>query len=147
MFIGTYYYNMDDKGRVALPAKYREALSKGEVYLNQTIDKSIGVYTEEGWEAFTKKMTETMSDTTTNRKSRKIARFFLSGANSLELDKQGRVLVPVSLREFASLDKEVVIVGMNDHLEIWDARKFEEVDEDFDVDDIEAFLTENDIRF
>ena len=147
MFIGTYYYNMDDKGRVALPAKYREILSQDEVFLNKTFDGSIGVYTKEGWKKFEENLYSHMTDTTTNRKSRKIARFFLSGANSLELDKQGRILVPANLREFASLDKEIVIIGMNDHLEIWDATKFEEVDEDFDVDDIENFLAENGIKF
>jgi len=121
MFIGEYQHNLDDKGRLAVPAKFRELLTHGLV-ATRGLDNCLFVYTLESWKELAKKLAN-MSFT--QKDKRAFNRSMFSGASDLGLDSQGRVLLPENLRNFANLKKEVVIIGVYDRLEIWDKEKWE----------------------
>ena len=108
MFMGEYNHTIDGKGRVIVPAKFRDALGDGFV-VTKGLDGCLFVYPPDAWQAFEEKL---QSLPLTNKNSRQFARFFLAGAASCEVDKQGRILLPQVLREFAGLEKEVVMVGV-----------------------------------
>ena len=108
MFMGEYNHTIDGKGRVIVPAKFRDALGDGFV-VTKGLDGCLFVYPPDAWQAFEEKL---QSLPLTNKNSRQFARFFLAGAASCEVDKQGRILLPQVLREFAGLEKEVVMVGL-----------------------------------
>jgi len=116
MFLGEHEHTVDDKSRVTLPAKFRHVLAGG-VVLARGIEPSIEVYPRESWDAKMGRIAELDS---LNRESRDIKRFVFAGAALAELDRQGRILVPPRLAEHARLGKEVVVVGVHDHIEIWD---------------------------
>lgn len=116
MFIGEYQHNLDDKGRMALPVKFRADLSKGAV-VTRGLDRCLFVYTIEAWQVLAQKL---MSLPLSQSKSRAFARLMLAGAMDVELDKQGRIVLPEYLREYAGLSKAVVVAGVYDRLEIWD---------------------------
>ena len=116
MFLGEHEHTVDDKSRVTLPAKFRHDLAGG-VVLARGIEPSIEVYPRESWDAKMGRIAELDS---LNRESRDIKRFVFAGAALAELDRQGRILVPPRLAEHARLGKEVVVVGVHDHIEIWD---------------------------
>ena len=121
MFIGEYQHTLDDKGRVAVPAKFRSELKNGLV-VTQGLDKCLVAYTAEEWGKVALKlaaMPVVKSD------SRAFARFMLAKAMDMELDGQGRVMLPDYLRRYANLKKEVVITGLYTRLEIWDKGSWE----------------------
>ena len=95
------------------------------------------MYANEDWNAFEQKLTALPL---INKEARKFARFFLAGAAQVEADKQGRILLPASLREFAGLDKDVVLVGVGSRIEIWSREKWEDINSDTDMDDIAAAM-------
>lgn len=118
MLIGTYQHNIDAKGRVIIPAKLREEL--GEIfYATKGIDGCIAVRSQSDWEALGKKLAELPAAQTIE-----LRRFLFSGAAALEPDRQGRVLIPQPLREYAGLSKDVVIIGTGSNVEIWDSEKW-----------------------
>ena len=115
MFMGEYHHTIDDKGRLIVPSKLRDELGESFI-ITRGIDENIYVYTTKDWEVLVSKLKElpfTMKD------ARTFNRFMLSGATVCVFDKQGRVNIPSSLAEYASLKKECVIIGVNDRLEIW----------------------------
>lgn len=115
MFMGEYQHNMDSKGRVIIPAKFREAL--GEKFVaTRGLDNCLFVYPMHEWSNLEKKLT---SLPLTSKNARTFVRFFFSGATESELDKQGRVSIPANLRDYAKLEKEVVIIGLANRIEIW----------------------------
>ena len=115
MFMGTHYHNIDSKGRVIIPAKIREQLGEHFI-ITRGFDQSISVYSMEQWDI----IMENLAQLPTNQKSaRRIKRMFLSFAEEVEPDKQGKVIIPPDLRTLAGLEKEVVIVGQENHIEIW----------------------------
>ena len=116
MFYGEYEHTIDDKNRVTLPARFRDALDGG-VVLARGIEKNIDVYPRAGWDANVARIAELDS---LNREAREMKRFVFAGATVAELDKQGRVLLPPQLATHASVDKVVVLAGVHDHIEIWD---------------------------
>ena len=122
MFMGEYNHTIDGKGRVIVPAKFRDALGDGFV-VTKGLDGCLFVYPPDAWQAFEEKL---QSLPLTNKNSRQFARFFLAGAASCEVDKQGRILLPQVLREFAGLEKEVVFIGMGKRAEIWDKARWDE---------------------
>lgn len=115
MFIGEYHHTIDDKGRIIIPAKFREELGN-EFVITRGIENCLFVYSLDTWNKIVDKLN---SLPFTKKDARTFNRFFMSGATNVELDKQGRVNVTVPLIEYASLDKECVVIGTGDRLEIW----------------------------
>jgi MraZ protein len=116
MFYGAHEHTIDDKNRVTLPAKFREAFGR-DVVLARGIDRNIDVYPRATWEASMARIVELDSLT---REAREMKRYVFATAAVVELDKQGRVLVPADLAGHAALGKDVVVAGVHDHVEIWD---------------------------
>jgi len=121
MFIGEYRHSIDDKGRLALPAKFRGKLSDG-VVITKGLENSLVVYTKEEWEKIAPKLSD-MPYTQAN--ARAFSRMVLAGAGDCDLDKQGRVNIPSHLRDFAHLKTNAVIVGVYSRIEIWDVKEWE----------------------
>lgn len=136
MFMSEYNHTIDAKGRLIIPSKFREVLGE-EFVVSKGMDGCLFVYANEDWNAFEQKLT---SLPLINKEARQFARFFLAGAAQVELDKQGRILLPANLREFAGLDKEVVLVGVGSRIEIWSRDKWEAVNADENMDDITAAM-------
>lgn len=120
MLIGEYQYTLDAKGRVMVPVKLRDDLG-GEFILAKGLDGCLFVYPMEGW----KKLEERIRDTSMVE-SRAIARFLFASACQAETDKQGRFLIPQNLRDYAGLDKDVVIIGASVRAEIWSRERWEQ---------------------
>ncbi len=116
MFIGEYNHNLDDKGRLAIPAKFRAILKKGAV-VTKGLDGCLFLYSKE---QFAKIAANLAALPISQSKARAFARHMLAGAMDLEFDNQGRITLPEYLRLFSLLKKSVIIAGLYDHLEIWD---------------------------
>lgn len=121
MFMGEYSHSVDPKGRLIMPAKFREALGS-EFVMTKGLDECLFVYPKNEWESIEDKFREVPL---TTKDARKFSRFFFAGAASCEIDKQGRVLLPSVLRDFAGIDKDVVLVGVLNRIEIWDKAHWE----------------------
>lgn len=117
MFFGEHEHTIDDKSRVTLPARFRARLSTG-VVLAKGLDRNVDVYPHEIWQTHVQARLAELDPL--SREGRELRRFFFAGAAEGAPDKQGRVLVPPTLVRHAGLDKEVVIAGVDDHVEIWD---------------------------
>ena len=122
MFIGEFHHNIDDKGRIAIPSKYRDILGNNFV-ITRGIEHCIYVYPND---TFNHIVTKLESLPFTKKDARDFTRFLMSGATAIELDKQGRVNVPSPLITYANLSKNCVIIGTGDRLEIWDEEDFNE---------------------
>ncbi len=116
MFIGEYKHNLDDKGRLAIPTKFRADLSKGAV-VTRGLDTSLFLFPKEEWDKLAEKLASLPLG---QSNSRAFARLMLAGAMDVEVDKQGRVMLPEYLRTYAGLHKSVVIAGLYNRLELWD---------------------------
>ena len=138
MFMGEYNHTIDAKGRLIIPSKFREALGS-EFVLTKGLDGCLFVFPMKEWEAFEEKL---RSLPLIDKNARKFSRFFLAGASTCELDKQGRILVPGTLREFAQMDKEVVLTGMLDRIEVWSKEQWLENNAYDDIDDIAQSMQE-----
>ncbi|MDD4371547.1 MAG: division/cell wall cluster transcriptional repressor MraZ [Anaerostipes sp.] len=138
MFMGEYNHTIDSKGRLIIPSKFREALGS-EFVITKGLDGCLFVFPEKEWLAFEEKL---RSLPLIDKNARRFSRFFLAGASTCELDKQGRILVPGTLREFAQMDKEVVLTGMLDRIEVWSKEKWNENSSYDDMDDIAASMQE-----
>lgn len=115
MFMGEYQHTLDDKGRITVPVKFREGLG-GSFVVTRGIDACLFVYPMSEWETLESKLKAlplTRSD------ARSFVRFFFSGATECEIDKQGRVLIPAALRDYAKLDRDCVVLGVSNRVEIW----------------------------
>lgn len=121
MFIGEYHHNIDDKGRLAVPVKFREDLVKGAV-VTRGLDGSLFLLPLAEWGNLSDKLGSLPLG---QSNSRAFARLMLAGAMDVKLDKQGRFVVPDYLREYAKIQKKVVIVGVNTRLELWDSEAWE----------------------
>ena len=138
MFMGEYNHTIDAKGRLIIPSKFREALGS-EFVLTKGLDGCLFVFPMKEWEAFEEKL---RSLPLIDKNARKFSRFFLAGASTCELDKQGRILVPGTLREFAQMDKEIVLTGMLDRIEVWSKEQWLENNAYDDMDDIAQSMQE-----
>ncbi len=131
MFVGEYRHNVDSKGRLAIPFRMRSELERGAV-VTRGVDSCLTVYTREEWDKLAAKIAELpMSDP----KARRFSRFFLAGAAEVEFDKQGRVLLPAYLREYAGIAGEVVVAGVYNRIELWSATRWNEQSADGDPAD------------
>ncbi len=139
MFMGEYSHNIDAKGRLIIPAKFREQLG-GEFVVTKGLDGCLFVYPNQEWNTIEERFRK--QPMTMRKEARKFVRFFFAGAASLELDKQGRILLPQVLREFAGLKKDVVLVGVMDRVEIWDKTRWEEGTGYDDMDEIAEHMSE-----
>lgn len=122
MFIGEYTHNLDEKGRLAVPKKFRGALENGAV-VTRGLDNCLFLYTKEEWAKLAEKLA---SLPFYQANTRAFARLMLAGAMDVELDAQGRVILPEYLREFASLKKSIIVAGLYNRLELWDEKKWKE---------------------
>jgi len=116
MFIGEYNHNLDDKGRLAIPAKFRTILKKGAV-VTKGLDNCLFLYSKEQFEKIAQKFAALPIS---QAKARAFSRHMLAGAMDVDFDNQGRITLPEYLRKFSSLKKGIIIAGLYNHLEIWD---------------------------
>ena len=130
MFMGEYNHTIDAKGRLIVPAKFREILGDNFI-VTKGLDGCLFVYPNDEWTRFEEKL---KSLPLTNKNARQFTRFFLAGAAACEVDKQGRILLPKVLREFASLEKDVVLVGVASRIEIWSRERWDESMNTYDGD-------------
>lgn len=120
MFWGEYSHCIDKKGRLIIPARYRPYLCEG-AFLTRGIDKNLVIYPQESW----KQLTEQISELSlTDARGRALRRLFFSGAIDISLDRQGRLLMPPYLREYAFLETDALIIGMETYIEIWEPSRW-----------------------
>ena len=117
MLLGEYEHTIDDKNRLTLPAKFRQAFEDG-VVVTRGLDGCLWAWTPDGWAGY--RDSTLASFHSLSKEGRRMQRFFFAGAAETELDKQGRVGIPAALLEHAKLGRDVVVAGVHDHLEIWD---------------------------
>jgi len=134
MISGNYSHTLDSKNRITLPAKLRDQIGE-DLVLTRGVDKCISLYPRAKWDAFTEKL-----DALPATELRRVKRFLFSSAFETTLDSQGRMLVPPDLCEYASLAKNVRVVGVGDHLEIWDESNWIAETEEEDVESVTATL-------
>ena len=139
MFIGEYEHSVDAKGRVIMPVKLREDI--GEKFIvTKGLDGCLFAYSLSEWTNFEEKL-KTLP--LTNKNARDFVRFFLSGAVECEIDKQGRFLIPNNLRTYATLEKEIIIIGVGTRIEIWNREEWKKYSsyENISADDIAENMT------
>lgn len=139
MFMGLYEPKLDEKGRVILPAKFREQLSDGLV-VTRGQDRCLYVFPRSEFENIYQRLSQAPI---TSKQARDFGRVFLAGASDESLDKQGRVTIPQTLRKYAQLERDVVVTGVGARIEIWDAQHWDEylsVSEDIFADTVEEII-------
>lgn len=139
MLIGEYEHSLDVKGRLIMPAKLREDIGENFI-ITKGLDGCLFGFSKNEWTNFEEKL---KSLPLTNKNARDFVRFFLSGAVECEIDKQGRFLVASNLREYASMEKEVVIIGVGTRIEFWDKDKWKKYNnsENISADEIAENMT------
>ncbi len=121
MLLGEYKHNLDTKGRVAVPSKFREKFMSGAI-ITRGLDRCLFMFTKSEWDTLVQKI---VSLPLAQADSRAFSRLMLAGATDVELDTQGRILIPDSLRNYAGLKKEVVVTGMYSRVELWNAEAWD----------------------
>lgn len=121
LFLGEYDHALDDRGRVTLPRRIRQELDEREVVLSRGFDRCIFGFDRASWE---KEAGKQLEAPVTEGKAREVRRYMFSGAAKAEIDKLGRILLPAQLKEYASITREVVIIGAGDHFELWDKKRW-----------------------
>ena len=132
MFMGEYNHTVDAKGRLIVPSKFREQLGD-EFVVTKGLDGCLFVYENTEWKALEEKL---HALPLTNANARKFSRFFLAGATTCEVDKQGRILLPAVLRDFAKIEKDAVLVGVGSRIEIWSRDVWNQSNTYDDMDEI-----------
>jgi len=122
MFLGEYQHSLDSKGRIIVPSKFRDELGSSFI-ATKGLDNCLFLYPMDEWRTIEEKL---RSLPFTRADVRSFARFFFSGASELEIDKQGRILLPSNLRDYAMIEKEMVIIGVGSRVEIWAHEKWAE---------------------
>jgi MraZ protein len=121
VFLGEYKHSIDDKGRMALPARFRAGL-RGGLVITRGLDNCLFIYPKEEWEHLAQKLIQLPIS---QANTRVFARLMLAGAMDVSVDKQGRVMVPDYLRKYASISQKVVVAGLYNRLEVWDEKSWE----------------------
>lgn len=142
MFTGECEHSIDAKGRIIIPAKYREELGE-QFTVTPGLDGCLFVYPDSEWAAFVEKLKGLPG----TREGRRLQRYFLAGAAAVAMDKQGRVLIPQKLREAAGLTKDIVFVGVITKLEIWSQENWEANNIYGDMDEIAERMSEYGLKF
>ena len=122
VFIGEFSHNLDDKGRIAVPKKFRSDLSRGAV-VTRGLDSCLFLYTKKEWAKLAEKLA---SLPFAQANTRAFSRLMLAGAMDVEVDAQGRIILPEYLRQYAGITKEVTVAGLYNRLELWDSQKWNE---------------------
>lgn len=131
MFMGEYDHTIDGKGRLIVPAKFRDQLGD-EFVVTKGLDGCLFIYDNTEWAKLEEKITNLPLS---NQNARKFSRLLLAGATLCEVDKQGRILLPATLRKHAGLEKDVALVGVGSRIEIWNKAAWDEMNE-YDVDEM-----------
>lgn len=139
MLIGEYEHSLDAKGRLIMPSKLREDIGE-KFIITKGLDGCLFGFSKQEWTNFEEKL-KTLP--LTNKNARDFVRFFLSGATECEIDKQGRFLIVANLRQYASMEKEVVIIGVGTRIEIWNKQKWDSYnsEENISADEIAENMT------
>lgn len=139
MFIGEYQHSLDSKNRMIIPSKLREGL--GETFvITKGLDGCLYAYPMNEWKVLEEKLKQLPL---TSKDARAFVRFFFSGANEIDIDKQGRALIPQNLLVYANIDKDIVSIGVSNRIEIWSKKKWEEYnDSNIDFDGIAEKMSE-----
>ncbi len=136
--MGEYSHTIDVKGRLIVPSKFREQLGN-EFVVTKGLDGCLFVYSQEEWQRIETTFRE---KPLTSKDARKFLRFFFAGAANCEVDKQGRILLPANLREYAGIDKDVVSVGVLTRVEIWSKERWQDNSDYENMDDIAEHMAE-----
>lgn len=139
MFMGEYNHTIDAKSRLIIPSKFRESLGD-EFVVTKGLDGCLFVFDNAEWTAFEEKLKQLPS--MTNPDVRKFIRFFMAGASAVEVDKQGRILIPASLKEHAALEKEVVLIGVGSRVEIWSKERYDGTVTYDDMEEVALHMSE-----
>lgn len=137
MFMGEFQHNIDLKGRIIVPSKFREGLGDNFV-VTRGLDKCLFAYPMDEWKVLEEKLKKLPL---TKKDARAFTRFFFSGAVECEVDKQGRINIPQPLRNYAELDKECVVIGVSNRIEFWAEAKWDDYFQD--SEDSFAEISEN----
>ena len=129
MFIGEYQHTLDPKNRVIMPSKFREKLGDSFV-MTKGLDNCLFIYSSEEWSIVENKL---KSLPMTNKDARAFVRFFFAGACECELDKQGRIVMPNHLKDYANIDKDLVIIGVSTRIEIWSKEEWNKFNSDANI--------------
>ncbi len=138
MFMGEYSHSIDAKGRLIVPSKFREQLGN-EFVVTKGLDGCLFVYSNAEWQRIEENLRE---KPLTSKDARMFVRFFFAGAASCEVDKQGRILLPANLREYAGIERDVVSLGVYSRVEIWSKERYMEHNDFADMDDIAEHMAE-----
>lgn len=142
MFMGEYNHTIDAKGRIIVPAKLREALGE-EFVVTLGLDGCLFAYPKEQWQTFIEELKKLPG----SKDARQLQRYFMAGAATCEVDKQGRILIPSKLREQAQLDKDVVFVGVLNKIEIWSKERWDGNNSYENMDEIAEHMSEFGLSF
>jgi MraZ protein len=129
MFIGEYQHTLDSKNRVIMPSKFREKLGDSFV-MTKGLDNCLFIYSSKEWEIVEDKL---KSLPMTNKDARAFVRYFFAGACECDLDKQGRILMPNHLKDYAKIDKDLVIIGVSTRIEIWSREEWNKFNSDANI--------------
>ncbi len=141
-FRGEYSHSVDQKGRLIIPAKFRELLGD-EFVVTKGFDGCLFVFDKEGWDEFEEKIRSLPMD---QEESRALSRFFLAGAVDAETDKLGRINIPKNLLEYAHLEKEVIVAGVGNRAEIWDKARWDDQTTYDDINEIASRMSQYGLR-
>jgi MraZ protein len=130
VFTGEFRHTIDGKGRIAVPARFRAELATG-AHVSRWMDNCLAIFPNQAWERLADRVGEQRY---ADAGARAFSRFLFSGAFDVELDGQGRVVLPAPLRDFAGLNAEAVVVGSLDHIELWEPGRWASVSEDMSSD-------------
>lgn len=133
---GEYQHTLDAKGRLFIPAKLREQLGDGFV-VTKGLDGCLFLYPQKAWDELEQKIRQLPMS-----KSRGLQRFFLSSAADVTVDRQGRIVIPTTLRSYANLERDVVVIGVGERAELWDARRWNAYTDDLDCESIAQAMEE-----
>lgn len=126
MFLGEHQHSIDAKGRVILPAKFRDELGE-KFYVTKGLEECLFIFSTTEWVTFSDRLRQL---SLAKKEARAFVRFFFGGASELECDKQGRILLPTPLREYAGCKKDLAIVGVGNRIEVWDQERWESYNDD-----------------
>lgn len=139
MFTGTHVHTIDAKGRLSLPSGFRKNLS-GDLMVTKGFEGCLQVFSQEAYENFVETFTAAGS---IEPRVRKVSRYFMAGSAPVELDGAGRIRIPQPLREFAELEKSVLVIGNGDHIELWNPKDWEDYMSDISVEELTGELVQS----
>jgi MraZ protein len=129
MLLGEHEHTIDDKNRLTLPARFREELGAG-VVVTRGLDECLNVFAREEWDQLVGRQLDALDPF--SREAREMERYFYSGAVEVEVDRQGRVMIPMPLSTYAKLGREVVVAGVRNRLEVWDREAWRKQRDEFE---------------